>query len=221
MNEEHEREVRRLLPLVRSAARRMQRVVPLADHDDLIGDGSLGLIRAVGSYDPGHGIPLEKYARHVIVGAMLNGVRRMDPISERIRRSLRRMEEGRYALAQHRGSMPTYVELEATDRSFRRARMIAHRHVPLSLDAPRREGEFEIGDQGADPLVMTLRSQRARELLEAIALLPERQRRVVMMHYYGELPLSAIGRRMNVSSQRISQLHIAALQRLRRTSVAQ
>jgi RNA polymerase sigma factor (sigma-70 family) len=45
--------------------------------------------------------------------------------------------------------------------------------------------------------------------------LPERQRDVVALHYYSRLSLHAIGRRMNVSPQRVSQLHLTALARLR------
>ena len=57
-----------------------------ADRDDLLGDGALGLIRAVDTYDPLRGATLEAYARKLIAGAMLNGLRKLDPVSERVRR---------------------------------------------------------------------------------------------------------------------------------------
>ena len=138
-------------------------------------------------YDPARGVPIERYAYHVISGAMLNGLRRMDPISERIRRHLRRAEERRFTVAQERGELPTYAELEKSDPGLRRARTMVHRHVPLSLDAPPSEGFREGGDWLADPSLVTIGEQRTRELFEAIALLPERQRRIVMMHYYHDV----------------------------------
>ena len=49
-----------------------------------------------------------------------------------------------------------------------------------------------------------------------VARLPRRQRQVVVLHYYGEHSLRAIGRRLAISAQRASQLHLAAMVRLRR-----
>ena len=76
--DERDARVAELLPMVRRVARRLKRLVPSFDMDDLIGDGSLGLLRAVDSFDPQRGPLLEDYARRLIVGAMLNGIRRMD-----------------------------------------------------------------------------------------------------------------------------------------------
>ena len=39
--------IRGMFPIVRTVARRVQRLLPHADLDDLIGDGCIGLIRAV------------------------------------------------------------------------------------------------------------------------------------------------------------------------------
>ena len=68
-----EDKIRALLPFVKRIARRIKRLVPGFELDDLVGDGSLGLIRAVDSYDPSRGPTLQQYARRLIVGAMLNG----------------------------------------------------------------------------------------------------------------------------------------------------
>ena len=59
-------QIRALLPMVKQLARRVQRMLPQADLDDLVGDGSVGLIRAVDAFDPALGIPLEHYARRVV-----------------------------------------------------------------------------------------------------------------------------------------------------------
>jgi DNA-directed RNA polymerase specialized sigma subunit len=64
---DREAAIRRLLPTVRQIARRVLRVVGLADIDDLVGDGSIGLIRAVDTFDVARGTTLELYARRLIV----------------------------------------------------------------------------------------------------------------------------------------------------------
>ncbi len=49
-----------------------------------------------------------------------------------------------------------------------------------------------------------------------MALLSERQRRILALHYGESESLHAIGRKLAVSPQRVSQLHLSALARLRK-----
>jgi RNA polymerase sigma factor for flagellar operon FliA len=217
MIDDREATIRDLFPLVRTLARRLHRIVGIADLDDLVGDGSIGLIRAVDRFDDSRGSLLETYARKMIVGAMLNGLRRRDPLSERTRRILRRANIRRYELAQTLGTMPTLAELEREEPGLRRARLSAHRHLALSLDAPMAGGLDPLVDWDADPSLVASKRAKARALREAIALLPERQRRILALHYGdGCESLHAIGRKLAVSPQRISQLHLNALERLRK-----
>ncbi len=204
-----------LLPVVRQIARRVQRMVPSADLDDLIGDGSVGLVRAVDAFDPARGIPLEQYARRMILGAILNGVRRMDPVSERIRRTMRVAERSRFVLAQETGTLPALGEMERLVVGLSRARAEAHRRIPLSLDAPLPSGERLEPDRTGDPqAIVGERLERAR-IRTAIAALPARQRAIVVAHYFAERRLRSLVEPMRISPQRVSQLHLMALERLR------
>ena len=212
---EREECVRALLPLVRRLARRLKRLVPNLETDDLVGDGCIGLLRAFDSFDPHRGPQLDEYARRLIVGAMLNGVRRMDPVSERTRRIVRDGENRRYALAAMRGSIPTVQEMELRCPGYRRAVAAAYRGQPLSLDAPLPRGESLVDDWSGDPAaIVERRSERAR-LAGQIARLSPRQRDVVMMHYFNDNSLRAVGRRLAISPQRASQLHLSAIAKLR------
>ena len=212
---EREEQIRRLLPLVRRIARRVARVVGGADFDDLIGDGSVGLIRAVDCYDPRHGVALEPYARRVIAGAMLNGIRRLDPVSERVRRTLRVAERERFALATARGALPSIDEMERRVAGLRRARTEAYRGTPISLDAPVPSGEWGEPVAADDPQEHAVaRSERAR-LRAVLAVLPPRERRLIAAHYFADRSLRALSREMAISPQRVSQLHLIALRRLR------
>ena len=217
MNADRETTIRELFPLVRTLARRLHRVVGIADLDDLIGDGSIGLIRAVDRFDGARGSQLETYARRMIVGAMLNGLRRRDPVSERTRRVLRRADARRYQLAQTLGTMPTQAMLEREDPLLQRARTSAYRHAALSLDAPLPGGFDPLADWSREPAARAAERAKSQALREALALLPERQRRILALHYGDEtVSLHAIGRTLAVSPQRVSQLHLVALARLRK-----
>ena len=214
--DEREAQIRRLLPLVRTIARRIRRLVANVDFDDLIGDGSIGLIRAVDNFDPSRGPSLENYARHLIVGAMLNGIRRMDHVSERVRRSIRDGENERYRLAVECGALPTLEEVEQRSPGFTRAMIAVHRTQPLSLDAPLPEGERVRRDWRNDPAVIVDAREQTRRIDRAIAQLPDRQRDVIRAHYYGGRSLREISTHLAISPQRTSQLHVSAVSRLRK-----
>jgi RNA polymerase sigma factor FliA len=210
-----EEQIRALLPLVKRIARRVSRMVP-CDHDDLVGDGSIGLIRAVDNFDPTRGTSLEQYARHLIAGAMLNGIRRMDHVSERTRRTMRDGEAERYRIAAERGSVPSLEEMERQRPGFTHAVVAVSRRVPLSLDRKLPDGERLHRDWSTDP-ARIVEGRCRREALDAsIDSLPPRERQIIREHYYGETSLREIGRRMQISPQRASQLHIAAMEKLRR-----
>ena len=208
--------IRELFPLVKKIARRVRRLVPSVDIDDLIGDGSVGLIRAVDNFDASRGPSLEQYARGVIAGAMLNGIRKMDPVSERARRAVREGETERYRIAVERGSVPSIDEMEMIVPGFVRATLVAHRTQPLSLDAPLPENESFTTDLRADPAHIVERRVEREMIHDLLRRLPMRERQLLLAHYFGDHSLRDIGKRMRISPQRASQLHLAAVARMRK-----
>ncbi len=216
MTGDREDAIRRMLPLVRRIARRIARLVPGTDLDDLIGDGCVGVIRAVDAFDPALGPSLEHYVRRIVLGAMLNGVRRLDPVSERVRRVVRIAERERYALAVELGTLPTYREMETRHPALVRARAEAHRGSPLSLDAPLPPEAGPVPSGAGDPADTILADAQRRRIRAAIEALPQRERAIVLAHYFEEQPLRALSERLSVSPQRVSQLHVAAIGRMRR-----
>ncbi len=215
-NDAREATVRALFPLVRQIARRVRRMVAGVDIDDLIGDGAIGLLRAVDNFDPARGPSLEHYASRLIAGAMLNGIRRMDPVSERARRAVRDGENERYRLAAERGYVPSLQEMDRIRPGYLRALSAAYRHTPLSLDASLPENERLVLHRHEDPAAIVAARSRRAALHALVDALPERQRRLIREHYFDERSLREVGARMGVSAQRASQLHIAAMTRLRR-----
>ena len=211
-----EARIRELFPLVRKIARRMLRVVPGSDLDDLVGEGCVGLIRAVDSFDPSRGPALEQYAAHVIAGAMLNGLRRLDPVSERVRREIRQADQERFALASRTGEMPGQAEMEARRPALRRAVLHAYRHSPLSLDGPLPPREHLAEDWSGDPALLAAEREERAGIRSALERLPQRHRFVLTLHYFRGQSLHQIGRVMAISPQRASQLHLAALRSLRK-----
>jgi RNA polymerase sigma factor FliA len=211
---DREARIRELLPLVKKIARRVGRFVP-CDYDDLVGDGCVGLVRAVDNYDPARG-PLTAYARKIVLGAMLNGIRRMDWVPERARRTHRAGESERYRLAGERGSVPSTQEIEAQKPGFRAAQDHVANGVPLSLDRRLPEGVQPPEDSRWDPAVLVSDRSEREWVRTVVDGLPWRERSVMREHYFGELSLREVGRKMGFSAQRASQLHKVAIRRLRK-----
>jgi RNA polymerase sigma factor for flagellar operon FliA len=213
---DREAQIRELFGFVKKIARRVHRLIPGSDLDDLVGEGSLGLIRAVDTFDPQRGPSLERYAARIIAGAMLNGLRKLDPVSERVRRELREADRERYALATQLGEMPTQQEMEVRRPGLRRAATHAHRYTPLSLDEQLPIGERVTADWDADPAAIAAAAAEREHVRAALHRLTPRQRHVVTLHYFRGRSLHQIGQALEISPQRASQLHAAAIRNLRK-----
>src|SRR6185369_2938731 len=75
------------LPQVRYIAERMAaKLPPSVDRDDLIGAGVLGLIDAVGKFDPTRGVLFKTYAERRVRGAILDSLRDLDWVPQSVRR---------------------------------------------------------------------------------------------------------------------------------------
>ena len=77
------------------------------DEDDAFGFGCLGLIRAAERYDMNRGIAFSSFAVSFIRGAVIDAARKLDRVSRTQRRTLRRIEEARWELANQLGRWPT------------------------------------------------------------------------------------------------------------------
>ena len=211
-----EAQIRDLFGLVKRIARRVNRLIPGSDVDDLVGEGSIGLVRAVDSFDSSRGPSLEQYASRIIAGAMLNGLRKLDPVSERVRREVREADRERYAIATRIGALPTQPEMERRRPALKRATTHAYRYTPLSLDGPLPAGERLSADWAADPGLIAARRSEHEHVRAALHLLSPRQRQVLALHYFRGKSLHQIGKALEISPQRASQLHLAAINNLRK-----
>ncbi|HEV2037439.1 MAG TPA: sigma-70 family RNA polymerase sigma factor, partial [Candidatus Eremiobacteraceae bacterium] len=192
----------------------------------LIGDGCLGLLRAIDRFDPEHGLSFESWAARIVRGAMLNGLRRMDTVPERVRRDARNLDRARWEIAQAAGATPS-DEAAADGAGLSRKKLEAvllalRRAVPISLEAPIPHPfdsvvtlRDKLQAEGADPaLAATSRCVRPA-VVHAVMQLPPRERMIIATFYTGDTTFRAIGGRLGISKQRVSQIHGHALASLR------
>jgi len=208
------------LPQVRRLASSvLRRLPPHFTDEDLIGDGCVGLLRAIDRFDPERGMSFVKWASRLIRGSMLNGLRRMDSIPERVRRDARVLDKARWCVAQSAGTTPTDVGLSRSKLAT--VQLALRRAVPLSLEAPARQhldNPMTLRDRLAaddDPGATVVTKAAHAALSNAVRRLPKRERLIVAAFYGKEASFRTIGGRLGISKQRVSQIHGQALTALR------
>ena len=75
--------------------------------------------------------------------------------------------------------------------------------------------ERHCADDSAEPFAKLQDGRFREKLIEAIGILPEREKLMMAMYYEEELNLREIGEVLGVSESRVCQLHSQAMARLR------
>ena len=69
--------------------------------------------------------------------------------------------------------------------------------------------------QSLNPDTIVEKDEIKRVIVEAISELPDKEKKVLVLYYYEDLTLKEIGKVLEVTESRISQLHTKAIMRLR------
>ncbi|MBD88766.1 MAG: RNA polymerase sigma factor FliA [Deltaproteobacteria bacterium] len=201
--------------LVWRQARRFARTSGgVLDVDDLVSVGLMGLIQAHSTYDPGGGRPFGTYAEFRIRGAILDELRRFDPMSQPARRKARSFDKAVAELANQLGREPDEDEMAE--------------HLELSLDDLQKLRKDTQSVRFVTPDVLDFddiredlsRSKMNRAdlrvvLVDALAKLEERDQQVLALYYFHDLNLREIGEVLSVTEARVCQLHKSAVVHLR------
>ena len=232
---EHDREaqgrlVAAYLPLVKQVASQLSAGLPgHIDGSELVSYGLVGLNGAIERFDPRRGTRFESFAATRIRGAILDELRSIDWVPRSVRSRAREVDEARARLEHELGRHPTVEELAARmrigeDELRRHLQQMSNGSIQ-ALDEHWSAAETSadaisllevIPDPGAvDPQTVHETTDIKEQLAAAIAALPERQKLVVALYYYEGLNLKEIGAVLGVTESRVSQVHTAALSRLK------
>lgn len=217
--------------LVHSVARRYtHRGEPL---DDLVQEGSIGLLNAIDHFDPDRGIRFSTYATHLITSQILHYLRDCGHLIRQpawVQELAGRMQKEQQRLAQTLGRDPTPAEvaeaLNVTVDSVQDVQATqALRHV-VSLTAPaERTGELPLLERAK---LRTRRHETLRlphedriVLGDAIEQLKTLERQVVRLYFFGEFNKSEIARKLGISPHYSSYLLDRSIRKLQVGMAAQ
>jgi len=205
---------------------------------DLIEEGNLGLMHAIGKFEPERGFRFSTYAswwiRQSIESALMHQAR-LVRLPVHIVRELNHVLKARRALeamqAQAGGEGKVRAEdiAEALSRPVAEvAELLAYAELPSSLDSPAdrsTEGGESVVDlvadeQAVDPLGLRLSHEMDELLAHGLAGLNEREREVLAGRYglsdREPETLDVLATRLHLTRERIRQIQIEALAKLKR-----
>jgi RNA polymerase sigma factor for flagellar operon FliA len=222
-----------MLPLVKRLAFKIRQHVPShVEMDDLVANGVLGLVDALRKFDHTKRVKLESYARHRIHGAILDGLRGADPVSRDTRRKHKRIQKV-YRAQEAKLGRPIQDEemagalgmnlaqwhralnaMQAAGPDFaERVLTAAPTFIQRSVDPALLADDSSTA--GPSPFDLCFRREQRDILRHAVSCLRGREQQVIALYYEEDLTMREIAERLQVDESRVSQIHAAALARLR------
>ncbi len=212
-------------PLVKLVAGRLSMYLGHnVEYDDLVGYGVFGLIDAIDKYDNMKAVKFETYASLRIRGAILDQIRKMDWIPRTIRQKQKKIDAAMKEIESTKGRAATDEEialsLGISEDEYNTWQSQMKITGVVSLNEFMDSGSEIPIDQSNQrrfdsPEEVVEKSELKKVLADALELLTEKEKKVILLYYYEDLTLKEISNVLEVSESRISQLHTKALQKLK------
>jgi RNA polymerase sigma factor for flagellar operon FliA len=218
------------MELVNIIARRYEEKLPNSvTFDDLVSAGTIGLMDAATNFDSSRNVAFRTYAKHRIVGAMLDDLRNQDTVSRDRRRIIKLVDATRQELLSKTGEVPTVEEIaEHLHMTIEQVSANLTHSYPTSVDGGRaaygsvvrknchtEEVAIDVRDNAPGPDLATEQREQRDALRRILPSLKPREQRIVLLYYFGEVTMKEIGAEMGINESRVSQIHKVALERLR------
>lgn len=198
---------------------------------DLIEEGNLGLMKAVDKFEPDMDCRFSTYAtwwiRQAIERAIINQTR-VIRIPVHVSDDIKRIYRETFEFYQEHKREPDIDELaERLDmKSDYVAKLIGYAKRASSIDSPiKEEDDFSLADTIEDenimpPDVVAENIDNITKVNKWVSMLDEKERKIIVMRYGldGGVPqtLEVIGKVFNVTRERIRQIEMKALNKLRK-----
>lgn len=212
-------------PLVKLVAGRLSMYLGYnVEYDDLVGYGVFGLIDAIDKFDYMKEVKFETYASLRIRGAILDQIRKMDWIPRTIRQKQKKIDAVMKEIESTTGRAATDEEIAKAlgisqdEYSSWQSQMKITGVVSLNefMDSGSEIPADQTNQRRFDSPEEVIEKEELKKVLkDALELLTEKEKKVILLYYYEDLTLKEISNVLEVSESRISQLHTRALQKLK------
>ena len=212
-------------PLVKLVAGRLSMYLGYnVEYDDLVSYGIFGLIDAIDKFDSMKEVKFETYASLRIRGSILDQIRKMDWIPRTIRQKQKKIDAAMKEIETATGRAATDEEiaqkLEISTEDFADWQSQMKITGVVSLNEFMESGSEIPAEQHNqnrfdEPEKVIEKGELKEVLGQALELLTEKEKKVILLYYYEDLTLKEISNILEVSESRVSQLHTRALQKMK------
>lgn len=214
------------MPLVHSIASMVsgKGLPPSIDYNDLVSDGTVGLMKAWERFDPKRGVKFETYASYRIRGEILDGLKNYNPVPYRVQVMIRDMAKKGYSSQTSQKEQEKEEKLlkkRLTEAEFKSALNRIKKIVKasalmylLSLEGLSEMHEVQVAAEGtpeSEAEFMEIRNK----LFRAVSTLPELEQKVVLMFYRDGLNQKTIAADLDLSRSKVNRLLAKAINRLK------
>lgn len=200
--------VERYLPLVTSIAVELRRRLPSQFVlDDLISAGQEGLLQAARAYDPDIGATFKTFATFRIRGAMIDELRRQDPMGKFVRRQVKGMATATDQLISQLHRTPTEGEVAGSVNISRQQLTKLATYVETAKTeqyGERLEERVPSGSPTPEDLLVEREDQIA--LVQCVELLPPQSKQLVIAYFVDDKHYNDIAAEWGVTESRVSQV---------------
>lgn len=196
------------------------------ERDDLVNIGVIGLGEALDRYNPYFGIKFETYAIPRVKGAIIDELRKQDWIPRSLRSKSNMIKKVVEDLEQvYRGEVPTQKvaqHLGISESEYQHWQSQVNLTNMVSLDKPNHNFDEHnlydvVEDENSTNALDNLEENEMKKILvKVIKKLPEKARLAITLYYFEHLTFKEIGKILNVSESRISQIHSETTDRMRK-----
>lgn len=213
----------RHLDLVGRVVGRLPIAIPKTlDRDDLLSVGNLGLLNAARTFQPGRGAAFRTFAYMAIRAAILDELRRHDPLPRGTRGKLKKLRDLETKFRGDEGRLPLPDEIAAALEISTGDAVLLLAQAETERLLRQESGEVGSGEMfepldigGAEPSDGAERREELELIELAIRDLTERERQVVVLYFSEGLYLKEIGETLGVTESRISQILACAQRKIR------
>lgn len=206
------------MPLVHSIASIVSSkgLPPSIDYNDLVADGTVGLMKAWKSFDKNRGVKFETYASYRIRGEILDGLKNYNPVPYRVQVMIRDVaKKGYSALTQKKEEEEeeTYEKKEISEEEFNKAITKIRKIVSasalmylMSLESAREAGvEVDISAEKTPAEEVEFSELRSR-LRQSLVELPELDQRVVELFFDRDMSQKDIASKLKLSRSKVNRI---------------
>ena len=217
--------VEKHLSLVQAIARKVKKTLNASiELDDLVGYGSKGLVEAAERFDARHGVAFTTFAYYRIRGAIYDGLRAMGWYS-RADYARYRAEERANEYLRNRADREGAGQAQsgagaAASTTAGEAATLAEVHEILSSVATVHitslEAASSVPDESLPAADVAVDNHRmSHRVRQAVAALPEKERRLMELYYFADKNLEEAGAALGLSKSWACRLHARAVDLLR------